>query len=345
MSTTRRQGRALPVQKYAQLGRLVAYVIAGHHAGLANGTGDGDPTPLATRLDARKYSGVAGCTGWEADIVLPALPVQEFRFQDQCMCLAEEARQELYKDDLGFDWSDPTFRNVEGAWLSKDGENIVVLVEGAERGSLPIHTIGSIVGFGRVLISPPLLGACAGAGIAVAHFSERAARPFSSPTRRGSATRSSIRSWRKRSRVGLLWHAQAQLMARHLRGDLDAYPPFVWRWALSNRSLKPTRSISPASWRPFSVCRGRRHRKFFSRALDNCDRLIVTRSRALISAISRGIVQLGRSATGASSSGVTTRKAASVFTGGGPAYTLALVCRTRVHRSGVSRWPPPAFEP
>jgi CRISP-associated protein Cas1 len=29
--------------------------------------------------------------------------------------------------------------------------------------------------------------------------------------------------------VGLLWLMQAQLLARHLRGDLDAYPPFVWR--------------------------------------------------------------------------------------------------------------------
>jgi CRISPR-associated protein Cas1 len=29
--------------------------------------------------------------------------------------------------------------------------------------------------------------------------------------------------------VGLLLHLQARLLARHLRGDLDAYPPFVWR--------------------------------------------------------------------------------------------------------------------
>ncbi|HYE50739.1 MAG TPA: type I-C CRISPR-associated endonuclease Cas1c [Azospirillaceae bacterium] len=28
---------------------------------------------------------------------------------------------------------------------------------------------------------------------------------------------------------GLMWHAQARLLARHLRGDLDGYPPFVWR--------------------------------------------------------------------------------------------------------------------
>ncbi len=29
--------------------------------------------------------------------------------------------------------------------------------------------------------------------------------------------------------VGLLLHVQALLLARHLRGDLDAYPPFVWK--------------------------------------------------------------------------------------------------------------------
>jgi CRISPR-associated protein Cas1 len=29
--------------------------------------------------------------------------------------------------------------------------------------------------------------------------------------------------------IGLLPHAQARLLARHLRGDLDAYPPFAWK--------------------------------------------------------------------------------------------------------------------
>lgn len=29
--------------------------------------------------------------------------------------------------------------------------------------------------------------------------------------------------------VGLLWHIQAMLLARHIRGDIDTYPPFVWR--------------------------------------------------------------------------------------------------------------------
>ena len=30
-------------------------------------------------------------------------------------------------------------------------------------------------------------------------------------------------------KVGLLPHAQALLLARHLRGDLEAYPPFIWK--------------------------------------------------------------------------------------------------------------------
>ena len=33
----------------------------------------------------------------------------------------------------------------------------------------------------------------------------------------------------EKTTVGLLWHSQARLLARHIRGDLDAYPPFVIR--------------------------------------------------------------------------------------------------------------------
>ena len=29
--------------------------------------------------------------------------------------------------------------------------------------------------------------------------------------------------------IGILFHVQALLLARYLRGDLDGYPPFVWR--------------------------------------------------------------------------------------------------------------------
>lgn len=33
----------------------------------------------------------------------------------------------------------------------------------------------------------------------------------------------------EKTTVGLLLHLQALILARHLRGELDAYPPFVWR--------------------------------------------------------------------------------------------------------------------
>jgi CRISPR-associated protein Cas1 len=29
--------------------------------------------------------------------------------------------------------------------------------------------------------------------------------------------------------IGLLFFIQANLMARHIRGDIDGYPPFFWR--------------------------------------------------------------------------------------------------------------------
>jgi CRISP-associated protein Cas1 len=59
---------------------------------------------------------------------------------------------------------------TEGAWLKKDGANIVMEVEGAERGRLPAHMLESLVCIGRVLVSPPLLGYCAEQGICVCYL-------------------------------------------------------------------------------------------------------------------------------------------------------------------------------
>jgi len=33
----------------------------------------------------------------------------------------------------------------------------------------------------------------------------------------------------EKTSIGLLPHLQARLLARHLRGDLDAYPAYLWR--------------------------------------------------------------------------------------------------------------------
>ena len=57
--------------------------------------------------------------------------------------------------------------STEGAWLHKDGENLVMDVEGQKRGRVPIHMLQALVCFGRVMLSPQLMGFCAEKGITV----------------------------------------------------------------------------------------------------------------------------------------------------------------------------------
>lgn len=54
---------------------------------------------------------------------------------------------------------------TEGASLRKDGDNLVAEVDGAERARVPFHLLASVVTFGAIYISPPLIGACAASGI------------------------------------------------------------------------------------------------------------------------------------------------------------------------------------
>ena len=91
--------------------------------------------------------------------------------------------------------------------------------------------------------------------------------------------------------------------------------------------------LGSATWRPFSVCRGRRQRKLFFATPSTAATYRSSRPRAPRSRpCRRGIVQFGRSATGASSRGVTTRSAASLFTGGGPGATVAFQRRDTAAR-------------
>lgn len=55
----------------------------------------------------------------------------------------------------------------EGAWLRKDGANLVVEVDGEERGRAPLHMLEGVVAFGWTGASPALMAACAEAGIAI----------------------------------------------------------------------------------------------------------------------------------------------------------------------------------
>lgn len=56
---------------------------------------------------------------------------------------------------------------TDGAWLRKDGANVVMEVDGKEQVRVPVHMIGSLVCVGRALLSPKLMGYCAAEGISI----------------------------------------------------------------------------------------------------------------------------------------------------------------------------------
>ena len=64
------------------------------------------------------------------------------------------------------------FVTTQGAYLAKEGETAVVKVEREVRLRVPIHTIGGIVCFGQVSVSPFLMGFCAERDVAISFLSE-----------------------------------------------------------------------------------------------------------------------------------------------------------------------------
>jgi CRISPR-associated protein Cas1 len=61
---------------------------------------------------------------------------------------------------------------TQGAYLARDGDTVLVRVEDEVVLRVPIHTLTSVVCFGRVSSSPPLMGLCAERGVALAFFTE-----------------------------------------------------------------------------------------------------------------------------------------------------------------------------
>ncbi len=64
------------------------------------------------------------------------------------------------------------FVTTQGAYLFKEGETVVVSVDRQVRLQLPIHTLRGIVCFGKVSMSPFLMGFCAKNGVAVSFLTE-----------------------------------------------------------------------------------------------------------------------------------------------------------------------------
>lgn len=86
------------------------------------------------------------------------------------------------------------FVTSEDVYLSLDGENVLANRYKEIIARYPLHTLQSIVSFSYAGASPALMGACAEKGIGLAFCTPR-----------------------------------GRFLARHLRGDLDAYPPFLWK--------------------------------------------------------------------------------------------------------------------
>jgi CRISP-associated protein Cas1 len=57
--------------------------------------------------------------------------------------------------------------STEGAYVYKDGESAAVKIDQEVRVRIPLHNLGGLVCFGNVVCTPPLMAACAEAGVAI----------------------------------------------------------------------------------------------------------------------------------------------------------------------------------
>ncbi len=62
---------------------------------------------------------------------------------------------------------------TQGSYLAKEGETVLVRVDGEIKLRIPIHTLGNIVCFGQVSCSPFLMGFCAERKVSISFLTER----------------------------------------------------------------------------------------------------------------------------------------------------------------------------
>lgn len=61
---------------------------------------------------------------------------------------------------------------TQGAWIHKDGENLVMKLESETAGRIPIHKLQGLVCFGQVTVSPYLMEHCAENGITITFLNQ-----------------------------------------------------------------------------------------------------------------------------------------------------------------------------
>lgn len=64
------------------------------------------------------------------------------------------------------------FVQTQGAWLNKQGENVVMSIDYEVKGRVPIHKLDAIVCFGQVSISPALMAHCTDNAITITHLNQ-----------------------------------------------------------------------------------------------------------------------------------------------------------------------------
>src|SRR3990172_9430448 len=65
------------------------------------------------------------------------------------------------------------FVTTQGAYLSREGETVLVRVEHETKLRVPVHTLGGIVCFGQVSASPPLMELCGESNVKLSFMSEK----------------------------------------------------------------------------------------------------------------------------------------------------------------------------
>ena len=145
------------------------------------------------------------------------------------------------------------FVTTQDTWLSKEGECVVLSLEGEKLGKIPLHTLQSIACFGHVACSQYLLERCAQLGITVTWFTEygRFMAAMQGPTTGNVLLR------RAQYRLADSPEASARLArffligsGRRVRRGNPRLPPRSRRWAASSAACFMSR-ISPccAVWK------------------------------------------------------------------------------------------------
>lgn len=65
------------------------------------------------------------------------------------------------------------FITTQGTYLAREGDNLLVRVEKETKARFPIHTLGGLVCFGQVSMSPPAMGLCGDNGVSISFLKEQ----------------------------------------------------------------------------------------------------------------------------------------------------------------------------